>query len=34
VTLRTSTYPLERVNQVLEALRAGEITGRAVLVPD
>jgi NAD+-dependent secondary alcohol dehydrogenase Adh1 len=34
VTLRTSTYPLERVNQVLEELRAGEITGRAVLVPD
>ena len=34
VTLRTSTYRLARVNEALDALRAGEITGRAVLVPD
>jgi NAD+-dependent secondary alcohol dehydrogenase Adh1 len=34
VTLRTSTYPMARVNEALDALRAGEITGRAVLVPD
>lgn len=33
VTLRTETHPLEEVNDVLAALREGEITGRAVLVP-
>ena len=33
VTLRTETHPLEEVNDVLDGLRAGEITGRAVLVP-
>jgi NAD+-dependent secondary alcohol dehydrogenase Adh1 len=33
VTLRTETHPLEAVNDVLEQLRAGDITGRAVLVP-
>ncbi|HZT44940.1 MAG TPA: NAD(P)-dependent alcohol dehydrogenase [Gaiellaceae bacterium] len=33
VTLRTETHPLDEVNDVLGALRAGEITGRAVLVP-
>ena len=33
VTLRTETHPLEDVNDVLDALREGEITGRAVLVP-
>jgi hypothetical protein len=33
VTLRTETHPLEAVNDVLDALRAGDITGRAVLVP-
>jgi NAD+-dependent secondary alcohol dehydrogenase Adh1 len=33
VTLRTETHPLEAVNDVLDALREGEITGRAVLVP-
>jgi NAD+-dependent secondary alcohol dehydrogenase Adh1 len=33
VTLRTQTHPLEAVNDVLDALREGEITGRAVLVP-
>ncbi len=33
VTLRTQTHPLEDVNDVLGALRDGEITGRAVLVP-
>ena len=34
VTLRTETHPLEAVNDVLDALREGEVTGRAVLVPD
>ena len=33
VTLRTETHPLEAVNDVLAALRDGEVTGRAVLVP-
>jgi len=33
VTLRTETHPLEEVNDVLASLRAGEVTGRAVLVP-
>ena len=29
----TETYPLEAVNDVLDRLRAGAITGRAVLTP-
>jgi NAD+-dependent secondary alcohol dehydrogenase Adh1 len=33
ITLRTETHPLEAVNDVLDMLRAGEVTGRAVLVP-
>jgi NAD+-dependent secondary alcohol dehydrogenase Adh1 len=33
VTLRSETHPLEEVNDVLDKLRAGEVTGRAVLVP-
>jgi alcohol dehydrogenase, propanol-preferring len=33
VTLRTETHPLEDVNEVLDKLREGEVTGRAVLVP-
>jgi NAD+-dependent secondary alcohol dehydrogenase Adh1 len=33
ITLRTETHPLEDVNDVLDRLREGEITGRAVLVP-
>jgi NAD+-dependent secondary alcohol dehydrogenase Adh1 len=33
VTLRTETYSLDEVNDVLDRLREGEITGRAVLVP-
>ena len=33
MTLRTETSRLEDVNDVLDALREGEITGRAVLVP-
>ena len=33
VTLRTETHPLEEVNDVLDALRDGDITGRAVLLP-
>jgi D-arabinose 1-dehydrogenase-like Zn-dependent alcohol dehydrogenase len=33
VTLRTETHSLDDVNDVLDALRAGDVTGRAVLVP-
>ena len=33
VTLRSETHPLEEVNDVLDRLREGEVTGRAVLVP-
>ena len=33
LVLRTETHPLDRVNEVLDRLREGEITGRAVLVP-
>ena len=33
LTLKTETYPLEEVNDVLSMLREGQITGRAVLVP-
>jgi len=33
VQLRTETHALEDVNDVLDSLREGEITGRAVLVP-
>jgi NAD+-dependent secondary alcohol dehydrogenase Adh1 len=32
--LRSETHPMSTINEVLERLRAGEITGRAVLVPD
>ncbi len=34
LTLKTETHPLEDVNEVLAKLREGEVTGRAVLVPD
>jgi NAD+-dependent secondary alcohol dehydrogenase Adh1 len=33
VTLRSETFPLEEVNDVLDRLREGDVTGRAVLVP-
>jgi NAD+-dependent secondary alcohol dehydrogenase Adh1 len=33
LTLKTEIYPLEAVNEVLDRLRAGAITGRAVLTP-
>jgi NAD+-dependent secondary alcohol dehydrogenase Adh1 len=33
VTLKTETHSLEEVNDVLDKLREGEVTGRAVLVP-
>jgi NAD+-dependent secondary alcohol dehydrogenase Adh1 len=33
VTLKTETHPLAAVNDVLQMLRDGEVTGRAVLVP-
>ena len=33
VTLRTETHSLDDVNDVLDKLRQGEVTGRAVLVP-
>jgi len=32
--LKTETHPLDAVNDVLAMLREGEITGRAVLIPD
>jgi NAD+-dependent secondary alcohol dehydrogenase Adh1 len=31
--LRSETFPLEEVNDVLDRLRQGDVTGRAVLVP-
>jgi NAD+-dependent secondary alcohol dehydrogenase Adh1 len=34
IVLKTETHPLSDVNLVLELLREGEVTGRAVLVPD
>ena len=33
IELRTETHPLEAINDVLERLRAGDVTGRAVIVP-
>lgn len=33
IELRTETHPLDDVNEVLDKLRAGEVTGRAVLRP-
>ncbi len=33
IELRTQTHPLDSVNDVLDMLRDGEVTGRAVLVP-
>ena len=33
LVLKTETHSLDSVNEVLEKLRDGEITGRAVLVP-
>ena len=33
VTLKTESHPLESVNDVLDRLRQGEVTGRVVLVP-
>ena len=33
VTLKTESHSLDSVNEVLEKLRDGEVTGRAVLVP-
>jgi NAD+-dependent secondary alcohol dehydrogenase Adh1 len=33
VRLQTETHPLEAVNDVLDRLREGGVTGRAVLVP-
>jgi NAD+-dependent secondary alcohol dehydrogenase Adh1 len=34
ITLKTETHPLEQVNEVLDRLREGAITGRAVLAPE
>ncbi|HKO26484.1 MAG TPA: zinc-binding dehydrogenase, partial [Solirubrobacteraceae bacterium] len=31
IELRTETHPLDAINDVLERLRAGEVTGRAVI---
>jgi NAD+-dependent secondary alcohol dehydrogenase Adh1 len=33
ITLKVETHPLDDVNDVLDKLREGEVTGRAVLVP-
>jgi NAD+-dependent secondary alcohol dehydrogenase Adh1 len=33
LVLKTESHPLDAVNDVLEKLREGEITGRAVLIP-
>jgi NAD+-dependent secondary alcohol dehydrogenase Adh1 len=33
IVLASETHPLDSVNDVLEKLRAGDVTGRAVLVP-
>ena len=33
IVLRSETHPLDEINDVLDALRGGDITGRAVLVP-
>lgn len=33
ITLRVQTHPLDAINDVLERLRAGDIIGRAVLIP-
>ncbi len=33
LTLRTETFALESINEVLDQLRSGDVTGRAVLVP-
>jgi NAD+-dependent secondary alcohol dehydrogenase Adh1 len=33
VVVRSETYPLDDLNDVLERLRAGDVTGRAVVVP-
>ena len=33
IVLKTETHPLDSVNDVLDKLREGEVTGRAVLVP-
>ena len=33
VVLKTEVHPLDSVNDVLQKLRDGEVTGRAVLVP-
>jgi NAD+-dependent secondary alcohol dehydrogenase Adh1 len=33
LTLKTETHPLDAVNKVLDRLREGDVTGRAVLVP-
>jgi len=33
LTLKTETHSLDSVNDVLDKLREGEVTGRAVLVP-
>lgn len=33
LVLKTETHPLDAVNDVLDKLKAGEVTGRAVLVP-
>jgi NAD+-dependent secondary alcohol dehydrogenase Adh1 len=34
VTLHTSTYPLEAVNDAIQDLNTGNLQGRGILIPD
>jgi NAD+-dependent secondary alcohol dehydrogenase Adh1 len=34
VTLHTSTYPLEAVNDAIKDLNTGDLQGRGILIPD
>ncbi|MBA3790674.1 MAG: NAD(P)-dependent alcohol dehydrogenase, partial [Rubrobacter sp.] len=34
VTLHTSTYPLDAVNDAIQDLNSGNLRGRGILVPD
>ena len=34
VTLHTSTYPLNAVNDAIQALNTGNLQGRGILIPD
>jgi NAD+-dependent secondary alcohol dehydrogenase Adh1 len=34
VTLHTSTYPLDAVNDAIKNLNTGDLQGRGILIPD